>query len=275
MHKKNPAFTLIELLVVISIIAVLMAIMMPALAKVREQAKTTICKTRLKDIGNAVGIYSNDYPDKLPDSQWYYCRWMHKLAPYYGIASEGDDTYSTWGVYSWKIYRCPTQEKYAPDRNTNFATGKGAGGIFGYNRFFTAEANAQYFMWRKFSTLKNVASLPLFGDTNAEVDVKYGQYGGGMHYGGAREVFPHFSALEYGWEEANYVNNLGPAFNHAGKMNHLMADLHCETFGMHDWQLDTNLTASGLPGWANIFHPINNVGIYPPTRDEKVEPEPR
>ncbi len=266
--RKRDGFTLIELLVVISIIAVLMSIMMPALAKVREQAKTTICKTRIKDIGNAVGIYSNDYPDKLPDSQWYYCRWMHKLAPYYEISTEGDDAYGTWGVYSWTVYRCPTQEKYAPDNVTTEA--KGAGGIFGYNRFFTAEANAEYFMWRKLSTLKNTSSLPLFGDTNAELDTKYGQYGGGMHYGGVREVFPHHSALKYGWKEVNYVNNLGPALNHAGKMNHLMADLHCETLGMNDWVFDTNLGAGGLAGWAKIFHPVGNVGTYPPTRDKKV-----
>lgn len=61
---KN-AFTLIELLVVISIIAVLMAIMMPALAKVREMAKRTICKTNQHDLGNAVFSYTSDFDGKL------------------------------------------------------------------------------------------------------------------------------------------------------------------------------------------------------------------
>jgi prepilin-type N-terminal cleavage/methylation domain-containing protein len=201
MYRKNlskEAFTLIELLVVISIIAVLMAIMMPALRQVREQAKSVICKTRLKDIGNTVSIYANDYPDKLPDSQWDYCRWMHKLAPYYEIASESDESYSTWGVYSWVIYRCPTQEKYAPTSEDGFTPGKGAGGIYGYNRYFTAEANAKYFMWRKFSQIQNAAGLPLFGDVSADLNKSLGQYGGGMHYGGTREIYPHHSAIDYG-----------------------------------------------------------------------------
>jgi prepilin-type N-terminal cleavage/methylation domain-containing protein/prepilin-type processing-associated H-X9-DG protein len=63
--KKN-GFTLIELLVVISIIAVLMAIMMPALNKVRQQAKLLICKTNMKNIGIAVNTYTNDYGGSYP-----------------------------------------------------------------------------------------------------------------------------------------------------------------------------------------------------------------
>jgi len=48
---KRRGFTLIELLVVISIIALLMAILMPALARVRNQAKTVICQNRSKISG--------------------------------------------------------------------------------------------------------------------------------------------------------------------------------------------------------------------------------
>lgn len=58
---NGSAFTLIELLVVISIIAVLMAIMMPALSKARENAKKTICQTNLHSIGMAISAYEADY----------------------------------------------------------------------------------------------------------------------------------------------------------------------------------------------------------------------
>ncbi len=56
----KKGFTLIELLVVISIIAILMAIMVPALSKARELAKNAICKSNLKNIGLAALLWSED-----------------------------------------------------------------------------------------------------------------------------------------------------------------------------------------------------------------------
>ena len=57
---KRKGFTLIELLVVISIIALLMSILMPALARVRELASRVVCGTNLSGIGKAMGIYANN-----------------------------------------------------------------------------------------------------------------------------------------------------------------------------------------------------------------------
>jgi prepilin-type N-terminal cleavage/methylation domain-containing protein len=57
-HKKG--FTLVELLVVISIIALLLAIIMPALGKAREQAQKTICLSNLKQIGIGTLLYAED-----------------------------------------------------------------------------------------------------------------------------------------------------------------------------------------------------------------------
>ncbi len=62
---KNKAFTLIELLVVISIIAVLMAIMMPALGKARQAAKRTMCGSNLRNIWLATNLYAGDYKGKV------------------------------------------------------------------------------------------------------------------------------------------------------------------------------------------------------------------
>lgn len=64
MEKKG--FTLVELLVVIAIIALLMGILMPALARVRQIAYRLYCGTNLSGIGKAMLIYSNDYDDELP-----------------------------------------------------------------------------------------------------------------------------------------------------------------------------------------------------------------
>ncbi|AQQ10255.1 type II secretion system protein G [Sedimentisphaera cyanobacteriorum] len=69
MRKK--AFTLIELLVVISIIALLMAILMPALGRARESAKNVICGTNLKQIGVGTAMYVADYNGRLPSAVPY------------------------------------------------------------------------------------------------------------------------------------------------------------------------------------------------------------
>src|SRR5512146_2736843 len=63
---KKKGFTLVELLVVIAIIALLMGILMPALAKVRQMAFRLTCGTNLAGVGKAMLIYANDYDDELP-----------------------------------------------------------------------------------------------------------------------------------------------------------------------------------------------------------------
>jgi len=65
MDKPKKAFTLIELLVVIAIIAVLMGILMPALKKVRDQARAVTCKTSLKQWGLIWYMYTEDNEGKF------------------------------------------------------------------------------------------------------------------------------------------------------------------------------------------------------------------
>jgi prepilin-type N-terminal cleavage/methylation domain-containing protein/prepilin-type processing-associated H-X9-DG protein len=97
--KTKRGFTLVELLVVIAIIALLMGILMPALARVRQLAFRMTCGTNLAGIGKAMLIYANDYEDELP-------------------RAGGRNT--TWGM---------TANWMAPSRNVAFGlAGDGTGG---------------------------------------------------------------------------------------------------------------------------------------------------
>jgi prepilin-type N-terminal cleavage/methylation domain-containing protein/prepilin-type processing-associated H-X9-DG protein len=93
-RQKYGGFTLIELLVVIAIIAILMAILLPSLMRVREQARDVMCRANLRQYGVVQAMYLDDFDNRYPIA-WTslvkteqpvsgyerYCRWHDPRYP--------------------------------------------------------------------------------------------------------------------------------------------------------------------------------------------------
>lgn len=130
--RKKQGFTLIELLVVVAIIALLMAILLPSLAKARKQAKATACMSNLRQMGLAVHMYAQEYNGTIPifDSTkaipssgeaWPNNLWMIKLQPYLENRQFiGSNASASNIIRSYSgVFRCPGKEGWdlnGPDK---------------------------------------------------------------------------------------------------------------------------------------------------------------
>jgi prepilin-type N-terminal cleavage/methylation domain-containing protein/prepilin-type processing-associated H-X9-DG protein len=100
---RISGFTLIELLVVVAIIAILAAMLLPALSQAREKARAAVCLNNLKQLALATMLYANDNKGYMPHvwSPWR-ARPLYQIKPYLGI-----EKFKIGGVH-----QCPSQHNY-------------------------------------------------------------------------------------------------------------------------------------------------------------------
>jgi prepilin-type N-terminal cleavage/methylation domain-containing protein/prepilin-type processing-associated H-X9-DG protein len=121
-RKYKSGFTLIELLVVISIIALLLSIIMPALTKAREQAKKIVCASHLKEMAYGMHLYAVTYKNTFPATFM-----PGNLSPFYPGFSHWHQLVMEFAE-SKKLLRCPslnTKKLMKWEDNGLFMTGFG------------------------------------------------------------------------------------------------------------------------------------------------------
>ena len=102
-RRRREAFSLVELLVVIGIIAVLIALLLPTLAKAREQSRRTKCLANLRTIGQAMFLYANNNKDRLPNGNPPRV-WSDSAAADWVMVSFARD------VQDPRVFHCPSDE---------------------------------------------------------------------------------------------------------------------------------------------------------------------
>jgi len=241
---KTKGFTLIELLVVISIIALLMAILMPALSRARKQTRAVACLSNLRHWGVIFRMYTNDNDHKFYGA-WSTGKqghvWIGALKPYY----KDED-----------INFCPSATKPNADNGLRGAAFEaygvfadddvrygyaGLAGSYGINDYVGDPAQARIpsgvigdhsWYWEK-PDIRGAYSIPLFLDavwlggmpkhTNAPPIFDNGTGGSGMmerycinrHEGHINAVFVDFSVSKVGIKEL-WTLKWHKAFNTAG-----------------------------------------------------------
>ncbi|AQT67290.1 type II secretion system protein G [Anaerohalosphaera lusitana] len=175
MRHKGSGFTLIELLVVISIIALLLAIMMPALGMVKEKAKSLVCRTNLKTLGLASRLYAEEHNGKMPEQYYYndagnfagYRVWVRQLAPY---AAEVDEArYCPSAKVKPKPSDVDLQGAVTGNSRKSWMFKYGDTlddceyGCYGLNGWFYSDKEGPNY-YKKLGSVKQASSVPLYAD---------------------------------------------------------------------------------------------------------------
>ena len=171
---RRRGFTLIELLVVISIIAMLLAILMPSLGRAKDAARSVVCRSNLRQWHLCFTLYLTDNdnhftPAQSTSNSWY--QWMDLMEPYYNTdeiftcpdakVEPTATNFSTVEIWSdpgktnscWRLYNSTIDREYYGSYGLNYwINTKGSNTSFASENYFGTDM------------LKHGSNIPLFSD---------------------------------------------------------------------------------------------------------------
>ena len=220
-RSKESRFTLIELLVVIAIIAILAAMLLPALSSSREAAKGSHCTGNLRQIGIYCAMYAGDFEDYFPPS-------LSSNGFFETMHMYSTEPEKLWHKTQNNVYLCPSDTERMSDSRPHYRYYS-----YGENRFTCcnqtlAESQVSVVLFRtKFSTLYDASKSLFFADSS--------QYGPEEERESMINYVSLFDSGKYPFK-STASETYGMRLRHNNTANVLMCDGHVETATLEQYK---------------------------------------